>query len=349
MQLITALVSLVVLVLLITSGTAWSGEDAHNLARLGSEMNSKEKLSLEEQVAKNPKDIESRTKLLGYYFIKGRKEADAKSARERHVLWLIENAPESEVLGLPYGQLDKIPDPKGYELARQAWLRMIAKSPENLSSLRNASNFFLRHDRKLSEELLLKGQTLDPKDPLWGASLGQLYALELMFLPEGPARQATAKKAFRQFASAYELSDPMERDALLSDMAKTALAAGLTDEAKKRAEEMLEDDSEGWNRGNRMHHGNLILGRIALVEGNVDEAKSRLLLAGRTEGSPQLNSFGPNMQLAKELLERGEREVVLEYFDLCKKFWTSPRRDLEQWAEEVKSNRIPNFGGNLAY
>jgi hypothetical protein len=55
------------------------------------------------------------------------------------------------------------------------------------------------------------------------------------------------------------------------------------------------------------------------------------------------------MLLAKELLERGETEVVLEYFELCKKFWASPHRKLEQWAEDVKSNRIPQFGGNLAY
>ena len=59
-------------------------------------MNSDEKASLEKQVAKNPNDIESRTKLLGYYFINGRQDPDARSARRRHVEWLIENAPESE-------------------------------------------------------------------------------------------------------------------------------------------------------------------------------------------------------------------------------------------------------------
>jgi len=349
MQLFTMLVVLVILVLLIASGTAWSGENALELARLGSGITSKEKLLLEEQVVKNPHDIDSRTKLLGYYFNTGRKEPDAKSARERHVLWLIENAPDSEVLRSAYGQLHKIIEPEGYELAKQAWLRIISESPDNLSTLRNASRYFLMQDHKISEELLIRGQSLDPTDPEWTASLGQLYALELILLPEGPGRQATAEKAFRQFESAYELSTPIGKDALLSDMAKTAFAAGLTDEAKKWAQATLEDDSDGWNRGNRIHHGNLILGRIALVEGNVDEAKSRLLLAGRTEGSPQLNSFGPNMQLAKELLERGEKEVVLEYFDLCKNFWVSPRRNLEQWIEDVKSNRIPNFGGNLSY
>jgi hypothetical protein len=171
----------------------------------------------------------------------------------------------------------------------------------------------------------------------------------LISLPDGPTKKAAAEKAFRQYEWAYDRSEPMGKDSLLSDLAKTAFEAGLIDEAKKYAEKMLDDDAAGWNRGNRMHHGNLILGRIALTKDDVEEAKSRLLLAGKTTGSPQLNSFGPNMVLAKELLERGETEVVLEYFALCAEFWKSPQRKLEQWVEDVKADRIPRFGGNLAY
>src|SRR6478672_11649100 len=140
----------------IASETACSGQDAQRIARLGGQMSSAEKVSLEEHVAKNPNDVESRTKLLGYYFTKGRQDADAKSNRERHVVWLIENAPESEVLGLPYSGLDKILETKGYDRAKEAWLRIIQGSPEKLSVLRNASTFFLLQDRKISEELLLK-------------------------------------------------------------------------------------------------------------------------------------------------------------------------------------------------
>ena len=340
----------VMTICLIASGKIYSGEeDVHRWAKLGSEMSSADKTSLEERVEKYPDDVESRTKLLGYYFIKGRREAGTTSARRRHIVWLIENAPESEIIGLPYGQLSKILDPEGYDRARQAWLKTIEKSPENLSLLRNASSFLLLYDRKISEELLLKGQALDAKDPQWPASLGRLYSLGLTSLHPGSARKSAAEKAFHQYELAYKFSDAEERKILLDDLAKTAFEAGLFDDAKKFAEEMLHDQTAGWNRGNQIHHGNLILGRIALVSGNVDEAKSRLLLAGKTKGSPQLNSFGPNMQLAKELLERGETEVVLEYFELCKKFWTSSNRKLENWENDVKSNHVPQFGGNLAY
>jgi hypothetical protein len=83
------------------------------------------------------------------------------------------------------------------------------------------------------------------------------------------------------------------------------------------------------------------------MQGNVEEAEQRLLAAGRTSGSPNLNSFGPNMRLARDLLERGRQDVVLEYFELCRVFW--PRRELDRWAEQVKAAEMPDFGANLAY
>jgi hypothetical protein len=72
-----------------------------------------------------------------------------------------------------------------------------------------------------------------------------------------------------------------------------------------------------------------------------------LLKAGATPGSPQLNSFGPNMALAKELLDKGEREAVLEYFTLCSKFWD--RDELKEWMALVKDGVTPKFGANLVY
>jgi len=62
-----------------------------------------------------------------------------------------------------------------------------------------------------------------------------------------------------------------------------------------------------------------------------------------------MNSFGPNMSLAKDVLEKGERKAVLEYFELCSKFWTMDHGQLEHWKVEVKAGGIPNFGVNLVY
>ena len=62
-----------------------------------------------------------------------------------------------------------------------------------------------------------------------------------------------------------------------------------------------------------------------------------------------MNSFGPNMTLAKALLEAGQHEVALQYFGLCRVFWKMDRGQLDQWIDEVNRGLCPNFGVNLIY
>jgi len=110
--------------------------------------------------------------------------------------------------------------------------------------------------------------------------------------------------------------------------------------------EMYKDD---WNYGNAIHKGHLTLGRVALRKGEIEEAKRQLLLAGKTPGSPQLDSFGPNMVLAQELLDKGENDVVLKYLDFCKEFWDFHSEKLRKWQEQIAKGEKPNFGANLLY
>jgi hypothetical protein len=51
--------------------------------------------------------------------------------------------------------------------------------------------------------------------------------------------------------------------------------------------------------------------------------------------------------LARDLLEKSERQVVLDYFELCRKFWNNGR--LDQWSQQVKDGKIPDFGTSLLY
>ena len=129
------------------------------------------------------------------------------------------------------------------------------------------------------------------------------------------------------------------------DTGNLELAEAYANEALTIAEKYQND----WNYGNAIHKGHLILGRIALHKGDIAEAKKQLLLAGNTPGSPQLGSFGPNMILAKELLEIGEVETVLTYLDLCEKFWDFDLVKLNRWRDQVSKGESPNFGSNLIY
>lgn len=129
-----------------------------------------------------------------------------------------------------------------------------------------------------------------------------------------------------------------------------AVDAGALDKAKSYAQQVVDGADLGFpvgTDGNALHHGYIVLGRVALREGDLKKAGSYLLEAGKSPGSANLDSFGPNMQLARELLEKGQREVVLQYLELCGRFW---KRDLlTTWTADIKAGKIPDFGANLDY
>ena len=116
--------------------------------------------------------------------------------------------------------------------------------------------------------------------------------------------------------------------------AQAALNAGNPALASARAGQLLREntDKSSWNYGNVVYEANQILGLAALRRGNVDAAKRYLLAAGRTPGSPQLDSFGPEMTLAQALLAQGQKQVVLTFLDLVTKFWATPKPGMERFS-----------------
>ena len=70
-------------------------------------------------------------------------------------------------------------------------------------------------------------------------------------------------------------------------------------------------------------------------------------LLSERRAQPRLNSFDPDMTLAQELLEKGEREVFLQYFALCRRFWASGSQQPDVWSKTVREGGTPKFGANL--
>lgn len=88
--------------------------------RTGRGLSLEQVAALEEKLVSDPNDITSRTQLLGYYG--GRRslrDDSAKATKRRHVLWLIRNAADSEVLGHPQARIDHILDSEGYLEAKK--------------------------------------------------------------------------------------------------------------------------------------------------------------------------------------------------------------------------------------
>lgn len=144
----------------------------------------------------------------------------------------------------------------------------------------------------------------------------------------------------------------LQRFYALPKLSKDAIRAGATDRAGAYANELLElapQYPKDWNYGNAIHDGNMVLGLVALRNGRVAHAERYLREAGKTPGSPQLTSFGPNMILAKELLDAGQSAAVLEYLEECRTFWKMGGRNLDDWSATVRGGGKPDFGANLLY
>lgn len=319
-------------------------QDLRGHVRAGRNITPEKAASLEADLATRPQDLFKRAQLVGYYFRQFQDQA-ARAKLNAHILWLIKNAPESNVLAFPEAN---IWEQDSYWEGKEAWTSHLENDPNNLKILEHAANFFGRRDRQLAIEILEHAQSRDESDPHWARRLGQLHRLDSR-LGNGKRDPEAAERALAQFERAYELSDELRRGDLLKYLGTTAFNAGAFEKAMQYAESMLQGNRPGWDRGNRIHYGNITLGRIALLEGNIDEARLRLVAAGKTPGSPQLNSFGPDMTLASELLQQGESEVVLEYLSLCSKFWKLDRGRLEAWISHVKDGETPGFGGSLRF
>lgn len=132
----------------------------------------------------------------------------------------------------------------------------------------------------------------------------------------------------------------------LPGAAAAAFHLGRFAEAKAFAERGLAlapSFQENWNYGNAIHLGHTVLGLLALDDGDERTAIAELAKSGNTPGSPQLNSFGPTMQLAKALLRAGHVEPVLVYLNQCRAFWEMGGTWLSLWERKVREGLVPNF------
>jgi hypothetical protein len=155
-------------------------------------------------------------------------------------------------------------------------------------------------------------------------------------LAEAPAALAAVSAAEDKRALFYAAPNGAMAAYLLRDFAQARV---LAEQCLTLAAEFPDD----WNYGNAIHYAHIVLGLLALEEGSIPRAEAALLAAGATPGSPQLASFGPSMFLALKLLQAGEPSAVLEYFQLCRKFWTMGGAWLNIWEEKVRGGGIPNF------
>ena len=204
----------------------------------------------------------------------------------------------------------------------------------------------------------------------WEKDGERSYAVDLVTIPQLPTPERTSSyeasteeapftleqnARFKQLAldrSAIELAklDNSETDenifVHLPRVAAAAYHLERFEDARQYAEKALSlapSFEKNWNYGNAIHFGHTVLGLLAINQGDMQCAIEQLIKSGETPGSPQLNSFGPTMQLAKELLNRGEIQVALAYLNQCRRFWKLGDVWIDVWSNKILAGSVPNF------
>lgn len=325
-------------------------------------LSAQEASELEDTVEKNPDNLEAESRLLSYYYTHAFKEKDLRPKHEQRILWLIQNHPEAALLNQPHGHL--LPRIHNYYTeGERIWNIQLQKYPDNLKVISNACSFFEAGNIDLAIQCYKRGKSIDPENASdWDRKLGNSYNAK-MVNSSADQQPLWAKEALSAYESAYAESKPklfsypigstravafpdLMKSGLLVSMVKAAFAAGDLDQASKYANQMLETAGERENslhKGDYIYQGNSILGLIAVQKGDLDSAGKYLLKAAETPGSAGLK-FGPDMSLAKELLNSGMRDTVLAFLKKCQKFWTSDTLNpLGQWIQEMEEGKAPDF------
>lgn len=140
------------------------------------------------------------------------------------------------------------------------------------------------------------------------------------------------------------VSERLRRFYSLDDLIKSAYEANNLSIASSLANEYLGLATTyrcNWNYGNAIHDANRYLGLISLKSDDQAAAVGYLLKSGKSSGSPQLNSFGPDLDLADALLQAGHAEPVKVYLRDIKKFWEMENGQVDQWLSSIDRGERP--------
>ena len=324
-----------------------TADDVHSLLKEGEGLTSAEVEALEAQLEEDPLDVSVRTRLLGYYGERTRYREPASSARiESLSLWFIHNEPKSKVLGtrpMSSWGLDAYRNPDAYVEAKRALLAHLDEEPNDPILLGYTTDLLGFQDRPLAIELLERAKSLDSSNLDMARKLAYMYYWQGRRGLRGTNVEA-AQKAVDEYDRILELDSETSSKGYLKYAAEAALLVKDYGKAGEYAHLMLGDarpDSPDY--GDQFHFGNITLGKVALAQGDIQGAASYLLLAGSTPSSMQLKYSGPDTELAKQLLEKGEQASVLRYLDQCASFWERGEDKLREWTILVRAGQVPSF------
>jgi hypothetical protein len=83
-----------------------------------------------------------------------------------------------------------------------------------------------------------------------------------------------------------------------------------------------------------------VLGRVGAAKGDLSEAKTRLIASITIPATIKNAVFEPNMTLAQDILDAGDREAVLQFLEASRTVWKFDRGRIDRMISFV--NKAPS-------
>jgi tetratricopeptide (TPR) repeat protein len=142
---------------------------------------------LEAKLQAQPEDYDARLQLIAYH-VRGDRlnRPDSREAHLRHVLWLIQNKPDSDILASPHAQLDEGQTKE----AEIRWLQALRQYSHKPEVVWNAVCFYRNFDKDKYRTYLQRAVELAPDNDHYSHELGLVYAGEIIAgVPTGAKQQ----------------------------------------------------------------------------------------------------------------------------------------------------------------
>lgn len=177
----------------------------------------------------------------------------------------------------------------------------------------------------LADRWLRRARELAPPGDEWKTPLSTA-------LRQRAQRTNDPSEKLRLLREAYDLAPDAAKRGMQGDMALAEFASGndaLSEQDARALAETPQNPSE-------YNLGQTLLGRLAIARGNTAQAKELLLASVNPPAKFKNPVFEPNMTLAQDLYDAGDKDAVIAFLEASRNIWKFDRGRIDRMISFVK-------------
>jgi len=201
----------------------------------------------------------------------------------------------------------------------------------------------------LAERWLRRAIELAPAEPEWKAFLVPVLRFQA-------GRSEDPRERARLLREAMGFVPEHDTPTSLTELAKAEFESGDDETARRDAQRAVDGAAELAKRNPQqaatlINRGNSVLGRIALARGDVAQARERLRASLQFAAPASINFSvaGPDLSLAEDLVDAGERDAVIEYLEASRQFWPYDRGLTGHYIRSIKAGKKREAFANFTH